>query len=262
MRHQSADAYLISFPKCGRTWLRLILGRVLQQYYAVDASHEQILNLTSLAKLHADIPHIEVTHCGSPHLQYPDDLRIDPQRFDTKKVLLLVRDPRDVVVSLFHQRQKRDHNYHGSLSDFIREPRGSLATIIRFYNLWAELAATKPGEVHIVSYEDLKTAGPLTIASALTHVGFPSCPSHIIDEAIDFASFDNMRHMERGQRISSARLRPADPADPNAWKTRRGKVGGYLDELGREEIEFVDATISAQLSPLFNYHAPGRHLQT
>jgi hypothetical protein len=32
--HQKADVYLVSYPKCGRTWLRLMIGRAIAGHFS------------------------------------------------------------------------------------------------------------------------------------------------------------------------------------------------------------------------------------
>ena len=48
--------YLISFPKCGRTWFRVLLGRVIQQHFAIKGlpSYRKLLKVKMLAKYHPD----------------------------------------------------------------------------------------------------------------------------------------------------------------------------------------------------------------
>ncbi len=54
-----------------------------------------------------------------------------------------MRDPRDVVVSNYFQFVKRGDGerigdaFAGSLSEFLHHDRGSLKSIVTFYNVWA-----------------------------------------------------------------------------------------------------------------------------
>jgi hypothetical protein len=48
-------------------------------------------------------------------------------------------------------------------------------------------------------------------------------------------------------------FQPADPNDPETFKVRKGKVGGYVDYLGEEEIALLGRKIRDELDPEFGY---------
>ena len=75
----------------------------------------------------------------------------------------------------------------------------------------------------------------------------------VIAEAVRFTSFENMRKMESADKFKSARLRPLDKEDKESYKTRRGKVGGFVDYLSRENIEYINRKINEELSSLYKY---------
>lgn len=60
-----------------------------------------------------------------------------------------------------------------------------------------------------------------------------------------------MRKAELHDSFGHERLRPADPHNPESFKVRRGKVGGYVDYLSSEDIAYVDAYIDRHLHPFF-----------
>jgi hypothetical protein len=61
---KASDVFLISFPKCGRTWLRLMIGRALEKHF--NLANADILGLHKLEALHPDIPRILVSHDDGP----------------------------------------------------------------------------------------------------------------------------------------------------------------------------------------------------
>jgi hypothetical protein len=65
------DAYLISFPKCGRTWLRLMIGNIFARHFSFDHPEIQrkMLKLEPLAELNPAVPRVWVTHDDEPHLK-------------------------------------------------------------------------------------------------------------------------------------------------------------------------------------------------
>ena len=62
--------------------------------------------------------------------------------------------------------------------------------------------------------------------------------------------------MESTGSLESGRLRPRDPNDPESFKTRRGKVGGFVDYLTPDEIAEVERRIRSGLDPSFGYGEP------
>ena len=55
--------------------------------------------------------------------------------------------------------------------------------------------------------------------------------------------------------ISGNRLLPGDRANPDSYKVRRAKVGGYRDDFTPEQVAELDALVVATTPPLFGYNA-------
>jgi hypothetical protein len=51
-----------------------------------------------------------------------------------------------------------------------------------------------------------------------------------------------------------------DASNPNAFKVRRGKVGGYSDYFDEAELKEID-TLIASLPPIFEYRPRGSTVQ-
>ena len=244
-----SEAALVSFPKSGRTWVRVMLGKAIALHYRVPAS-EDLLLLRKLSRVHPKLPEIQVTHDGLPHHRTPEEVGRAGQDFAGKRVIFLVRDPRDVVVSLYFHRTKRDESvgggfYRGTISQFIREDLGSLRTIIRYYNAW-ERARDRTGAFLQVRYEDLQSAPGAQLRRILEFIGIADPSDAVIAAAVEFAAFDNMRALEKEKVLSP--LTPANEDDLESFKTRRGVVGGFRDYLKQEDIEWMDELIRSELS--------------
>jgi hypothetical protein len=250
-----AEVLIISYPKCGRTWLTMLLSRAM-------ASHAGIEEVDYLANDllggNVDgIPHVRISHDDNPHWKTPKGLQRSKRRYAGKKIVLLVRDPRDVVVSMYFERSRRERAYAGTLHEFLHEQKGSLDTILGYYNVWAD-QRTRPKDFCLVRYEDLKTDTAGELRRLLTFVGLDKVSDEHVAEAAHFASFENMRAMESGDALKSGRLRPRDKDDKESFKTRKGKVGGYVDYLSPEEITWMERKIKETLDPLFGYGDPPR----
>ena len=80
-----------------------------------------------------------------------------------------------------------------------------------------------------------------------------------ITRAVDFASIENMRALESGgfYRRSGNRMKPGDLANPDSFKVRRAKVGGYRDYFTDEQNDKIDQLVTTTLSPAFGYNGTG-----
>jgi hypothetical protein len=267
-------SFIVSFPKCGRTWLRLMMGYAIAQHFELDDAklETQMLELDALANLDERIPYILAVHDDHPQWKQPQELEHDKSSYTGKRVILLVRDPRDVVVSCYFEHKKRVgpyledlkkqadlqeftdrlKPYDGDLSDYLHEDVGSIDTVIEYYNIWAENRHV-PDELLLVRYEDLHADAPGELKRMLDFVGLPQVKPAVIQAAVDYAAFDNMRKMEQENRFASFKLRPTDSRDSESYKTRKGKVGGFAEYLSSAEIEALNRQIRARMSDFYRY---------
>lgn len=264
-RNRAADAYILSYPKCGRTWLRLMLGHALASHHGLltgdHALHPEALGeVDALASLVPGLPRVRFKHDDNPHYRTPRELVPLKDEYADRPVVLLVRDPRDTVVSLYHQMTKRETRwrYTGSLADYIRFERGSFTTMLRYYNLWAD-RPSDPLRFMRMRYEDLHEDPGRELARLLEFIGIEGVTQATLDSAVAFASFDNMRKLETAapaqgsSKPSSARLAGGHADRPETLKTRQGKVGSYRDELPPDLVAWVDAEVRDGLNPVYGY---------
>ena len=81
-----------------------------------------------------------------------------------------------------------------------------------------------------------------------------------IRHAVAYASVDNMRAMEERRTfwLSGTRMTARDAGNPDSFKVRRAKVGGYRDYFDDEQIARIDELVRGKLSPFYGYGAPDR----
>jgi hypothetical protein len=110
----------------------------------------------------------------------------------------------------------------------------------------------------VVRYEDLRADCPREFHRILDWMQQDPAPEEVA-QSVAFASFENLKEMEtrRAFRSAGKRMTPGNEADPDSYKVRRAKVGGYRDYFDDDEVREIDAYIQAQLSPLFGYGATG-----
>jgi hypothetical protein len=128
-----------------------------------------------------------------------------------------------------------------------------LKWVIGFLNQWAN-DAENIKDLHLVRYEDLKARPVETLEKLVEFMGAPANAEHIRD-AVEFSSYDNMKKMEEKKTfwLSGGRMVPRDRSNPNSYKVRRAKVGGYKDYFDDQQVAEIEAYVAENLSPFFGY---------
>lgn len=252
----------VGFPKVGNTWLRVTLGRYLQSRYGLATT--PLMDVAEVSELKSrgvsatgNFTHHPLEWDGQTASDLTVENVVGP--FAGKRVLLLCRHPLDALVSLYmHQKYMNPAKpYEGGVVDLIDDPAFGLDKFIRFYNLWHDnLNSAKA--VKLWRFEDAKAEPGPVLTSVLTFLGEKPDPA-VVDEAVAFGSFDNMRSLERGNeplRYKSSGFSifaTGDAANPNAHHVRRGEVGGWRDEIPQSEHERYLDQIRSDLRPFFGY---------
>jgi hypothetical protein len=259
-----ADCVVVSFGKSGRTWLRVMLSRFYQLRHGLAERH--LLNFDNLHLRNRAIPRIFFTHDNyTKDFTGHTDSKVD---YYDRKVVLLVRHPADVAVSQYHQWQHRMRPHKlplnaypargeaVSLAEFVIDRPAGLRKVIDFMNGWACEMPCLP-QLLVVRYEDMRLHPEQTLGQILAFIGTPGTEAEI-REAVAFASFENMRRMEAKRTFwsSGGRMLPRDRDNPQSFKVRRGKVGGYRDDFSTEQVAEIEARIRDHLSPVFGYAVP------
>jgi hypothetical protein len=243
-RYRRADAIIVSIPKSGRTWLRVLL----QSYFCAVAGREFALDDREADSI--GMPRILYTHDLWEHLalsRFKDRVRgkfLIPNRESRgKRIVLLARDPRDVIVSLFFQLTRRDRRYHGTLSDMIRDTKFGIALIVEIMNTWMVEWGGR-SHVNFVRYEDFRQDAEQTFRDVLAFLGCNSIDASAVAHSLELASFENMQAMEKNGRFGAGILSPGDVKDPQSFKVREGIVGGHKIYLDRDDLLFCERAMT------------------
>jgi len=240
---QNADCLLISPTNCGRTWLRIMLGRMMQATYHIEKVN--LHYLYSFSELNPTLPRIKAIH--EKYGQFG--------QYQNQKIIFLVRDPRDALVSRYHQ-HKSEYSDYATPDDFILNAP-DLAKYVEDYNSWQQHRHMTAGFTTI-RYEDLKANPTIELRKVAQFLSL-SFTDEVIAEAIQYASFDNMRAMElNGSETVRAGVlmtvdRKATVPEENRLKVRKGRVGGYQQELSAQAIDHLNSYIQAHLNPTYGY---------
>jgi hypothetical protein len=138
------------------------------------------------------------------------------------------------------------------------DPNCGVPRIIEFLNLWArELPKVK--DLLMVRYEDMRTEPEKQLARMVEFLGMEP-DEKFLKDTVEFSSVDNLRKLEKENYFwrSGSRVKARDPSNPNSYKVRRAKVGGYRDYFDDDQVARIDALVSSELSGIFGYaEAPG-----
>lgn len=166
------------------------------------------------------------------------------------RVIFLLRDPLDQVVSNYHEMVTRQRRFKGTLSSFIRDARVGVDRIIAFSDYLYQQSQLLPVTPLWIQYEDMHRIPEGTLRRVCEFSGSAVVDAHIC-ESVRFASRAHMQKLE----ADGALMRPMDDralADFRVRKVRRGVVGGHRDELDEQDIAFIDGKIRTELPPFFH----------
>lgn len=236
-RLAAADAVVVSFPKSGRTWLRYFLAS-----YAAELSDGPIVmqmvgddEFNDKRRLQG-LPLIHFTHDYFDYFQDVPSVEpvvLDGDTYDSKPTLLLLRDPRDVVVSYFHHKSAREQVFSGNITDFVRSVNYGIECQSQFVlSLVARLAHR--ANVMLLSYERMLDSP----SEQLRSVGFLGFEFHraAAEQAQQAASFTAMQQVERSAEQGNPLAVSGWDGRTEALKVRQGRVGGWREEFSSELI--------------------------
>ena len=251
------DAIVVSIPKSGRTWVRTFLCAYFCQRYGHPFS------LTPEQYGDAHIPRIIYSHDRFEQRTKADrwdQLRgkyfIPAGERRRAKIVLLARDPRDTFVSHYVQLTRRtretpDQLKQKEIGDVLRDRRHGIASMIEIMNGWLAEWWGKANFL-LLRYEDLQDAPEASFPKLLKFLGEVQPDPGALAHALEFSRFGNMKKMETAGAFASKILQPTDVADPESFKVRRGKVGGFTDYLIGTDLAYANDAL-AQLDLRFGY---------
>ncbi len=260
----AADVVLVSFPKSGRTWFRVMLSRCYAKTFGLD--EDTLIKRDNLHKFDPRVPKFLSFH--GTFIREVAGRRDPASLFDGKKVILLFRNPIDVSVSLyFHllgDRTKSSSREMKGVPDsmdgitvehFVLNSPFSVTEVVRFMNDWTALMARNPNVI-TVRYEDFKEDPTAEMKKVSDFLG-DAFTADVIDAAVNSSVFEELKDQERRGQFSNNALKPRDPSNPNSFKVRRGVVKGYLDYLSADAVRTVEQIVAEQLTESLGYGSGG-----
>jgi hypothetical protein len=228
----------LSCPKAGRSWI----GYFIASYVASQTGNPIDLDLLSGSVL----PPLVFVH---EHLDVFEDVAgptrlLNEDLLQRRRIIVLVRDPRDSLVSYWHHKRARERRpVADRLEVFAHSPVYGIERISQGTALLLDLHERHRGDKLLVTYEDLSANPERRLREVLRF----ALDGHPRDEpacriALAASRFDAMRAWERRLTRDEARTRYSNRFGPShegarsdeAFKVRRGEVGGFATEMPAE----------------------------
>ena len=250
------DAIILSIPKSGRTWLRAFLCAYFCKRFGLE------FTLRPARYALPGFPRIVFSHDMFEHRTKGDrwdrirgKYLVPRRELNRAKIILLARDPRDCFVSLYLQLTRRDPNAvklrQKTVGEMLRDEKFGMRAIVDTMNNWLKEFSHRDNFT-LVRYEALRASPEERFRDLLAHLGESSPDPSIFQQALEFSRFENMQKLEAAGAFDSNILHPGDVRDPESFKVRRGKVGGYREYLSAEDQKFAEAALT-KLDRRFGY---------
>jgi Sulfotransferase domain len=197
------DAFLVSYPKSGNTWLKFMLTHLLSGREAdMDSDSTVIAEVGS----HREAPEVLP---GGGRLIKSHEPYTGPQKRFYRKAIYLIRDGRDVAVSYYYTIVRRGL-YEGEFGPFLKL---FLDGDVDGYGPWHEHVESwlssplaTQDSLLVLRYEDLLEVPTDNLCTAMEFLGRPVDRTRA-EETIRAFSADRMRERERASQFHEKQKR-------------------------------------------------------
>jgi len=233
---------ITGYPKAGNTWLHVMIS--------------YILNPQEMKIGHARMPDTKIfTHCIPRFNQVKDNnMKIKvPGLLRDKKVILLVRHPGDILVSLYMHNRYREKTilYNGTINEMVIDPIYGLHKILKYYQWWID-NIHEPQTCYIIRYESLLANTYMTLAKALDYTDIDT-DNQLIKQAIQFSTFKRMQHMERTNYLGWPSLHMPHTIRIEGRKVRKGTINQYKTVFNSETVNYIKTHVKSLMPSIYGY---------
>jgi Sulfotransferase domain len=225
------DIFIVSYPKSGNTWTRFLMANLMYPEKSPDFANlnlvipdPEALSKRALARLPR--PRIIKSH------QY-----FDPRY---RRVIYVVRDPRDVALSQYHFHIKRtliDDSYplERFVNRFVAGETSPYASWGENVAGWVATRYNTPGFL-LLRYEDMMADTPAELAKVVAFLKLDASPERVA-QAVEHSSAERMRSMEKQQARQWSSTRNTRQDIPFV---RTAKSGNWKSEMPPAAIHTIE----------------------
>jgi len=232
------DIFLVSYPRSGNTWLRSLLAEIL--YGKSGNSFEELQYF--IPDIHIKIEAEKVMFSEFHVVKSHNPLRYRHDSYSYKKVIYLIRDPRDVVLSYHRYFQKYKYPY--DLDQFIIDCFSGRIWPCSWHEhvqSWLGLGSgINNSDLFLIRFEDLVADTNVQLYQLLNHFEIESSEDAII-RAINKTTPEKMRIKELNSFIDQeleGDFRFIGKAISNQWKI----------QLTKEQVDYFHLKIGSLMS--------------
>jgi len=226
------DVFLVSFPKSGNTWTRFLIANL--------AHPDEKVGFENIHRLVPD-PYVtwkrEFDRMSRPRIIKSHEC-FDPRY---PRVMYIVRDPRDVVISQYHYHRKCKKIEDGYPMDKFVDR--FLAGQTCPHGSWGENVTTWLTSRHndprflLLRYEDMVADPHREMTRVAKFLGVPADGNRVA-QAVERSAADRMRKLEKAQADKSSLTK--DSRKELSF-VRAAKSGGWRNELSEEFAARIEA---------------------
>jgi hypothetical protein len=166
--------WFVSFPKSGRTWTKSVVENYVSRLYELpEFTFEEFTPWVKQGPWRR-VPRLTFIH---PHCRDTDDknTRDFIQKLSQKKVIVMVRDPRNVVFTYYFRLRKRMKDPEAlsmPFASFVRDEKLGITRIIDFTNTWYKTSECFRESLYL-RFEDVQTDPIQEISRFLRFLDLP-----------------------------------------------------------------------------------------
>jgi hypothetical protein len=230
------DTLIVSYPRSGNTWTRFLIANLVWQeapitFANIESKIPDVYTNTRKRLAKISRPRILKTHAYL-------DVRY-------QRVIYIVRDPRDVVVSCYHFHRKMVHLKHFIPDDYPLTAYVNRLIEGEFFDCgsWRENVAGwiaarfgTPGFL-LLRYEDMKRQTEVELAKVARFLGVEATPERLA-RAVELSSAERMRGLEKTEGKVWASTKHSRNDIPFI---RNAVAGGWRRDLPIEIVAQIEA---------------------
>lgn len=231
------DIFITSYPKSGNTWVRFLVSNL---FYYKDG-------FTDFWNIAERVPSI-YWECNDTLKTFPRPRVLKSHEyFDPRypKVLYIVRDVRDVLVSYYQfQIKMQSIKPEVTLPEFARRflsgKFDKYGTWRENVTSWVRIRSNDHSRFCLIRYEDLKSNGKEALKKVASFLNL-KCSEDQIETVLEMSSLERMRKIEEQYFQKKPEVHLGHGKKVDVPVVRSGKVDGWKHSLDKETLDLIKA---------------------
>lgn len=232
------DIFIAGYPKSGNTWLQNLISSIILETTSQNLNQSLVNEL--IPNLHGRSYYKRVY----PIMFFKTH---DLPKKEYKKVIFLIRDGRDAMISYYNMEINQNKDYPYTLEEMIVKGKGIFPSKWHTHTkMWTKNPFN--AKILTIKYEDLKV-NPKQELKKICVFSKISISDELLEEIIEANNIDNLRKKAKKFGLENDdKFKEKNSSD----FFRKGKVGSFKEEMDEELVRFFNDEASEELK-LYNY---------